>query len=515
MGAVPVAALASAAFKFVQGIATVRVQGKMEYSIQGALWDRLLNLPANFFRQFSAGDLSDRVGGVDRIQSLLSGAGIAAILGSFSGLFYVVQMFTYNTRLAILAIVLTLVFVLTTMGANYIQLRHQRVEIDMRGRITGLVLNLITGVTKLRICGAEHHAFRIWAQQFANQRRISFTVGTIQNVIAVFNSVVPVLSSIAIFLIMISEQQRAAETGLPGLTTGDFIAFNAAYGAFIAAMMSLGDASMNLLRVVPIYERLKPIITTAAEVDGSKMYPGRIEGQIELSHVNFKYTQDGPWIIRDLSLKIEPGEFVAFVGGSGCGKSTLMRLMLGFEHPSTGSIYYDGQDVAALDARMLRQQMGVVLQVSRVLPTDIYRNIVGVSARSIEEAWRAAEEAGLAEDIRRMPMGMHTYVSEGGGTMSGGQRQRLLIARALVNRPKIMFLDEATSALDNKAQATVTESMDKLEATRVVIAHRLSTIANADKICFLDAGKIAEMGTYDELMEQDGQFAALARRQMA
>jgi ATP-binding cassette subfamily C protein len=509
------AAVGSSIFKFVQGIATVRVQGRMEYKIQAALWDRLLNLPANFFRKYSAGDLSERVNGIDRIQQLVSGAGVSAILGSFSGLFYVFQMFMYNLTLAGLAVFLTAIFVGTTTTANYMQLRHQRVELQFRGRISGLVLNLITGVTKLRISGAENHAFRVWAKAFSDQRKISFKVGTIQNVIQVFNKVFPVVSSMAIFVVMIYEQGKAAETGQAGLTTGEFIAFNAAYGLFLAAMQALGDASLNMLRVVPIYERLKPIITTAAEIDSSKVFPGKLQGNIKLSHVHFRYSEDGPWIIKDLSLDINAGEMVAFVGGSGCGKSTLMRLMLGFEQPSTGAIYYDGQDLGSLDARMVRQQMGVVLQQSKVMPTEIYRNIIGVSSRSIDEAWEAAEKAGLADDIRAMPMGMHTYVSEGGGTFSGGQRQRLMIARAVVNKPKVIFLDEATSALDNKAQAIVTESMDKLDATRIVIAHRLTTVMNADKICYLESGKIAEMGTYQELMDSNGLFAELARRQMA
>jgi NHLM bacteriocin system ABC transporter ATP-binding protein len=508
-------AIASAIFKFVQGVATVRIQGKMEYTIQAALWDRLLNLPANFFRQFSAGDLTDRVNGIDRIQQLVSGAGVAAILGSFSGVFYVFQMFMYNFTLALLAVGLTGTFVGFTTLANYLQLRHQRVEIGLRGRISGLVLNLITGVTKLRVSGAENHAFRVWANQFATQRKISFTVGTIQNAASVFNAVFPVLSSLAIFSVMIYEQKKSAESGLPGLTTGDFIAFNASYGFFLAAMQALGDASLNMLRVVPVYERLKPIIATPAEIDNSKVFPGKLKGEIKLSHVHFRYSEDGPWIVKDLSLDINPGEMVAFVGGSGCGKSTLMRLMLGFEQPAMGAIYYDGQDLSSLDVRMVRQQLGVVLQQSRVMPTELYRNIIGVSSRTMEEAWEAAEKAGLAEDIRAMPMGMHTYVSEGGGTLSGGQRQRLMIARAIVNKPKVIFLDEATSALDNKAQSVVTESLDRMDSTRIVIAHRLSTVINADKICYLDAGRIVEMGRYQELMDKDGLFAQLARRQMA
>ncbi len=513
-GALFMAALATGVFKFVQGVTTVRIQSRMQGGVQAAVWDRLLNLPANFFRKYAAGDLSDRASGIDQIQELIAGAGVAAILGSLSGLFYVGQMFLYNLTLALSAVLLTGMYVATNMGANYLQLRYQRVEITLRGAIAGLVLNLISGVSKLRIAGAENHAFKVWARQFAQQRKLTFMVGNIQSAAAVFSAMFPVLSSIVIFMVMIMEQNKAAETGQAGLTVGEFIAFNAAYGLFLGAMQALGDASLNLLRIVPIYERVVPILDTPPEVDRSKGFPGKLSGNIELSHLNFKYTPDGPLIVKDLSLKIKAGEFVAFVGSSGCGKSTLMRLMLGFEQPSSGSIYFDGQDLSTLDLRLLRQQIGVVLQVSRVLPCEIYRNIVGASSRTIEDAWDAAEKAGLAEDVRQMPMGMHTYVSEGGGTLSGGQRQRLMIARAIVNKPKVIFLDEATSALDNRTQAIVSESMERMDSTRIVIAHRLSTIINADKICYLENGQIIEMGTYEELMAKDGAFAQLAKRQM-
>ncbi len=509
------AAAAGSVFKFVQGVATIRIQARMGASIQAAVWDRLMNLPATFFRSFESGDLADRAGAVDQIQELISGAGVSAILGSLSGLFFVVQMFSYNLRLAFAAVLLTVAYVGVTMLANYRQLRHQRVEATLRGRISGLVLNLISGVSKLRITGAEQHAFRIWAQQFAEQRRITFRVGTIQNVASTFTTVFPVFSSIVLFMVMLYDQGEAAKTHLPGLTTGDFIAFVTAYGMFLGAMQALGDASLNLLRIVPLYERLRPVLEARPEADSTKAFPGRLKGEIELSHLHFRYDSESPYVVNDLSLKLSPGEFVAFVGASGCGKSTLMRLMLGFEQPASGTIYYDGQDLSALDLRMVRQQIGVVLQVSRVMPTEIYRNIIGATSHTIDDAWDAAEKAGLADDIRNMPMGMHTYVSEGGGTLSGGQRQRLMIARAIVNKPKILFLDEATSALDNRAQAVVTESLDRMDATRIVIAHRLSTVINAHRICFLEGGRVVEMGSHQELMALNGKFAELARRQMA
>lgn len=509
--ALVVSAFTMASFKLVQSIAMLRVQGRMDYSVQSALWDRLLNLPATFFRQYESGDLANRAAGVNMIRDLLSGAAVGAILGAISSIFYVFLMFKYSMQMGLLAIGLTLFFVLVTTGLNYAQLRYQRQTMQYNGKITGLVLQLISGVAKLRVSGAENHALRVWASDFSKQRRLNFQMRTVRNLGAVFNGAFPVISSIAIFFTLASLNSA----GKAAMSTGDFIAFSAAYGLFLAAMQAVAGASMGLLAIVPVYERFKPIITEQQEVDETRAYPGSLTGGIELSHIHFRYSEDGPWILNDVSMKIEPGEFVAFVGGSGSGKSTLMRLMLGFEEPDKGTVYFDGKDLRTLDLREVRQQMGVVLQTSRVLPTDIFRNIVGTSSLTIDDAWRAAEAAGLADDIREMPMGMHTYVAEGGGGFSGGQKQRLLIARSVVNRPRVLFLDEATSALDNRTQSLVTQSMDRMQATRIVIAHRLSTIVNADRICVLENGSIKEMGTYDELMKLGGTFAELANRQIA
>ena len=366
----------------------------------------------------------------------------------------------------------------------------------MRGAITGLVVQLISGVGKLRVCGAEPHGFRVWARAFAEQRRVSFRAGQVQNAVGVFNSAFPIFSSIATFATLVYVQQSSgASGGAGGLSTGDFIAFSAAFGLFLAAMQSLSEASLSLLKAVPIWERLVAHSHDASRRSTTRRRRRPSSAARSRSRTSGSGTaRTRPYILKDLTLKIAPGQFVAFVGGSGSGKSTLMRLMLGFEKPEKGSIYYDGQDLATLDLRLVRQQLGVVLQDSRVLPADIYRNIVGTSSRSVDDAWAAAEKAGLAEDVRAMPMQMHTYVSEGGGGFSGGQKQRLMIARAVVGAPKILFLDEATSALDNRTQAIVTESMNKMHATRIVIAHRLSTIVNADVICYLEGGAVKESG---------------------
>ena len=505
-------ATANVVFSNVQQIAALRLQGRMDYSIQAAVWDRLLNLPSTFFTAYSAGDLASRASGINQIRQLLAGAGISAILGGITSVFYVVLLFVYSVKLALVAMGLTVLFVGISFTANLMQLRFQRQILTVSGRIAGLLLSLLSGVAKLRTSGAEAHACVTWSRQYAEARRLQYSAGSIQNAVQTFNGVFPILSSMTMFFAMVKFTGGADAAGL---STGQFIAFNAAYGAFLGAMLALSEASLNLLRSVPIYERLRPILETPAEVDSDKASPGELTGAIDVSHAHFRYRPDGPWILNDVSLSIRAGEFVAFVGGSGSGKSTLMRLIVGFEKPEKGIVSFDGKDLATLDLREVRQQMGVVLQDSQLLPVDIFRNIVGTSSRTVEEAWEAAKKVGLEKDIRAMPMGMHTYVPEGGGGFSGGQKQRLLLARSVVHNPRILILDEATSALDNKSQAQVTASTEKMQATRIVIAHRLSTVVNADRIVVLDKGVIAEIGNFEQLMAMNGLFAELARRQIA
>ena len=511
------AAFATAAFQITRAIAVLRIEGKMDYSIQAGLWDRLLDLPSTFFRDYSAGDLANRAAGIDRIRATISGAGVSAILGSLTSVAYLFMLFRYSMQLALTGLALVLVAVVTTTLFNFLQLRYQRRQFALEGKIAGLVLQLITGISKLRTAGAEDHAFRVWSRAFSDQKRIGFKIGRIQNFSEVFSGGFPVIASLCLFTTLVTAQVASAKGGgRAAFTTGEFIAFNTAFAMFLNATLSLASASLNLLSIVPIFERLKPILTTPAEVQGDRTYPGQLKGEIELYHVHFRYGPEGPLIIKDISLHIRPGEFIAFVGGSGCGKSTLLRLLLGFETPESGKVYYDGQDLSKLDLREVRQQIGVVLQSSKLTPTDIYHNIIGPFNLSVDEAWNAARMAGISDDIHAMPMSMHTVVSEGGGAFSGGQKQRLMIARAIVNRPSILFFDEATSALDNATQRTVSESLDGMQATRIVIAHRLSTVVNADRIVVFDKGQIVQIGSYAELIAQeDGLFADLARRQHA
>ncbi|MBP2662602.1 MAG: bacteriocin system transporter, ATP-binding protein [Firmicutes bacterium] len=503
-----IAVVADFMFQVTRAIAWMRLEGRLDGAVQAAVWDRLLNLPVVFFRRFSVGDLAVRANGIAMIRQVVSGVVIMTGFAGVISLFNLGLLFYYNRTLAATATGLAVFFLTIICLLSYTLLRYQRTLSMLEGKISGTVLGLISGITKIRVIGAESRMFYLWAQDFNQQRLITADSRHVVNVLAVLSSCYPLLISMTVFFLA---------TGLVGdvMSTGEFLAFNFAFMTFMSAMMSVVTAVIIALPVIPVYERIKPILETMPEVDKSRECPGELTGRIEVTRLSFQYQNDGPLILQDVALHINPGDFVAIVGASGSGKSTLLRLLLGFEQPSAGGVFYDGQELGALDVRAVRRQLGVVLQSGSLMAGDIFSNIAGASSVELSEAWEAARMAGIEEDIKEMPMGMHTFVNEGASTLSGGQRQRLLIARAIVKKPRIIFFDEATSALDNKTQSIISESLEQLQATRIVIAHRLSTIVNADRIYVMDRGQIVQQGTYKELMDEPGLFAMMAKRQLA
>jgi NHLM bacteriocin system ABC transporter ATP-binding protein len=416
-------------------------------------------------------------------------------------------LFKYHLGLALITLGLTIVTLAVIIGINLWQLHYQRRQQEQQGKVSGLLLQLISGIAKLRVAGVEIRAFAVWAKQFTAQRIWTFKARSVSNIQLIFNAFWTIVPMMVIFV-------SIDLLGVTAISTGNFLAFLTAFGQFFTAMIGLAVSVITLSAAIPLYERAKPILETLPEVNVEKTDPGDLRGAIEMSHVSFRYSPESPYVLNDLSLQIKPGQFVAIVGPSGAGKSSIFRLLLGFDTPESGSIYYDNQDLAGLDIQAVRRQIGSVIQNGRLMAGSIHANIAGSALYTQEDVWEAATAAGIADDIVEMPMGMFTMIPEGGATLSGGQKQRLMIARAIIGKPRILLLDEATSALDNRTQSLVSESLVKLQATRVVIAHRLSTIVNADCIYVLSGGKVVQSGTYDELMEQEGMFKELASRQL-
>ncbi|HEX2095307.1 MAG TPA: NHLP bacteriocin export ABC transporter permease/ATPase subunit [Longimicrobiaceae bacterium] len=505
-----VTGIAGSVFHMVRGVSLLRIEARMGAALQAAVWDRLLALPLPFFRDYTAGNLAVRAMGVEEIRRVLSGTVVTTLLGGLFSVSNFGLLFLYDAALALVASLLIAAALAATLSVSYLQLRKQRAILQLRSRASGAVLQLLTGIAKLKMVGAEVQAFGVWARMFGEQREIQLRMRTLGNCLAVFRSVFPVVCSMLIFAVAAPRL-----TGDNPIGTGEFLGFMAAFNLCLSATLSSSTALISVLSVIPLYEQVKPILQAEPEAHAGKSDPGELSGAIELQHVTFRYHADGPQVLRDVSLRIHPGEFVAFVGPSGSGKSTILRLLLGFEAPESGTVTYDEQDIAGLDIQAVRRQIGAVWQSGRLMAGTVLTNIVGSSLATLDEAWEAARIAGLDEDIRQMPMGMYTVVSEGGGTFSGGQRQRLMIARAVVNRPRILLFDEATSALDNRTQAVVSQSLDRLKATRIVVAHRLSTVMNADRIYVVQDGRIVESGTYGELLDREGVFHEMARRQIA
>lgn len=487
--------LGNALFSVTRAVAMVRVESRMDGSLQAAVWDRILGLPVPFFRDYSAGDLASRAMGINTIRQILSGTTTATLIASIFSLFNLAMMFYYSWELALAGCLLVLLGAAITLVIGYYSLQYQRQITGIQGKLAGTILQLIKAIPKLRGSGSERRAYRQWAERFAEQRRLTYKARKLEAVVITSNAVLPIVASITIFSVVMF----VLDPKTSSLTTGQFLAFNSAFGVFMSAVLQTSGTIIQVLNIIPIYERAKPILQALPEIDERKADPGELNGDLEVNQAYFRYHADGPDILKNVSIKVKPGEFIALVGSSGSGKSTLLRLLLGFEQLTSGAIYYDAKNLADLDLRSVRRQIGVVLQSGKLTVGEIYTNIVGARPLTISDAWDAARMAGLEKDIKAMPMGMHTLVSEGSGTLSGGQRQRLLIA----------------SALDNPTQAQVSASLDSMQATRIVIAHRLSTIKNADRIYVLEAGQVVEEGDYDSLMKKNGHFAEMAKRQLA
>ena len=495
-------------FSMVKKLTEYGVSCHVNYDLQNAVYWRIFQLPESFFRSYDSGDLAQRLGQAGssgaQVVSQITGAGFGMVFS----LFYLWRMIKYSGKLTVWALIMSLVFALLSYFLETRSLRYETLQADTSGKAVAKLYQYLGGVDKIRMAGAEERAILEYLIPFTQEQKYEIQGKRITVVSEVLSDVSTYLFSMILYFVIIKKNQD--------ISVGNFMAFNSAFGTFSSALMQLISGCMTIFRLKPIYTRLKPIFDTQPEDDEQKQIVQSLSGSIELEHVSFGYSPEAGNVLNDISLQIHPGEYVAIVGPSGCGKSTLLKLLLGFETPTQGKIRYDGKSLSGLDAHSLRRNLGVVLQDGKLIAGSIYDNITITCPNPTMKAVNEVIEAvGLKADIDQMPMGVQTVLSESGNTISGGQQQRILIARAIMNKPQVLFFDEATSALDNLTQAKVCQSLDGMHVTRVVIAHRLSTIQNCDRILVFNNGQIQEEGNFESLMAQKGLFYNMAKRQIA
>ncbi|MBR3316467.1 MAG: ATP-binding cassette domain-containing protein [Atopobiaceae bacterium] len=507
---IPIAALlvgvtvSSTLIGVCRNLVMARLTTKLNVTTEAATFARLLVLPPTFFKKYASGDLASRVSGVSTlaqtIVSILLGAGLSAVMS----IVYILQVAAYAPALALPALCIVVFQAVLTTFVTLVNMRYERITMQESAKLSGMVTALLGGVQKIKLAGAEERAFAQWAHGYAALARATYNRPTMLRALPALVSLVGTVGNIAIYFM----------AGSTHVSVADYMSFNVAFGQATGAIMALAGVSTQVAQVRPQLEMVGPILESEPEIAEGKPSVSALSGQIEVSNLSFRYDERAPYVVKDLSFTIRPGEYVAIVGKSGCGKSTIVRLLLGFEKPERGSIMYGRHDVSTVDLRSLRSHIGTVMQNGGLFASDIESNItIAAPTATVDDAWEAAELAGVAADIRKMPMGMQTMISEGSGGVSGGQRQRLLIARAVCGNRRILIFDEATSALDNVTQKHVSDALAGLRCTRLVIAHRLSTVRECDRILVLDGGRIVEQGSYEELMARDGLFAQLAARQ--
>ncbi|MEV7690766.1 NHLP bacteriocin export ABC transporter permease/ATPase subunit [Streptomyces bungoensis] len=506
--AVMVAGVVSAAFTLLENLTILRLEGRIEAALQPAVWDRLLRLPTRFFTRRSTGELASAAMGISAIRRLLAGVGPVVAQSVTVGAMNLGLLFWYSVPMALAAVGMLVVIAGVFLGLGLWQVRGQRRLVVLGNKLNNQAFQTLRGLPKLRVAAAENYAYAAWARQFARSRELQQQVGRVRNLTSVLGAVYLPVCTLLMFMLLAGPAKGA-------MSAAAFLTFSTSVTMVLTSVTQLTGAFVSAVAALPLFEEIRPVLDATPEVRSGSTRPGPLSGALEARRLSFRYADDGPLVLDDVSFAVRPGEFVAVVGPSGCGKSTLLRLLIGFDKPVSGSVLYDGQDLAALDQSAVRRQCGVVLQHAQPFTGSILDVICGTEPYTPEEAMAAAELAGLAEDIRRMPMGLHTIVA-GNGAISGGQRQRLMIAQALIRRPRILFFDEATSALDNDTQRVVIESTRKLNATRFVIAHRLSTVLDADRVIVMEDGKVIQQGPPAQLLaDTGGRLHELVRRQLA
>jgi ATP-binding cassette subfamily B protein len=496
------------AFLYLRSTMLLHLQIKFDSQITSSVFYHLLSLPYSFFQLRTSGDIISRLNSNVAIRNIVTYQMISTIIDGGLIIFYFVVLLIVLPSLALVTFAIGIIQLLLAINTSVKTKSLLKESLSSQAELQAYQVEALKGIATLKASGSEIRIINHWYELFIRSLNNTVRKDHFFSIIQILRSSLDTLAPLLLIWLGTSFVINGS------ISLGTMLAFNALSISFLTPLTSLANSITNLYEGSAHADRVMKILATAPEQTTQKEIPSSLSGKIRLKDIWFGYERNKISVIKNINIEIKAGQKIAIVGATGAGKSTLGMLLVGLYLPQKGIILYDNYSLVNLDLRILRNQIGVVLQEPFLFSGSIRQNIAFNNPdMNLEKIVEAARKSAIDREITAMPMGYDTMIAEGGASLSGGQKQRIALARALANDPIILLLDEATSHLDAETEHEIDKMLDSLSCTRIFIAHRLSTIINADLILFMKNGEIIERGTHSELLNNNDEYVRLFKRQ--